>query len=80
MPLSDADVDRILAEIKAGAEVNHNHSGGRYSDTFAWRNGGWFWESFEEGTTFGGAVDEAAMRNGIAQTPVEAFVFILGKR
>lgn len=67
---------RVLALIRAGASVRVG--GGRWSETFSFRDGGWYAEVFDEGARFEGATSERKIREAYALSP-SPFLALLGE-
>ena len=67
MRWSEAEVETILEQMRAGASVMSG--GSRCHTTYFHRAGEWFYEDFDEGSTHEGSTSEAAMRERIASEP-----------
>jgi hypothetical protein len=66
-PLSAAEVDEILAALRAGAQVST--PGSRCHSDFGHDADGWYRIVFDEGATFCLRIDERAMRQQLQSTP-----------
>lgn len=67
---------RVLALIRTGAAVRVG--GGRWSETFSFRDGGWYAEVFDEGERYEGATSAAKIREAYELSPAP-FLALLGE-
>lgn len=67
MTWSEAEVETILALMRAGATVMTG--GSRCHTTYGYRDGQWVYEDFDEGSTHEGPSSEAQVRGLIAREP-----------
>lgn len=79
MPISDADVTRIMERLRDGETFSHSEHGGRYVMTWSYAGGEWLVDDWQEGSSQVARLSESEMRASIAAAPASAFRRLPGR-
>jgi hypothetical protein len=78
MNSNDDAITRVLALMRKGARVTPTAGGGRWYQTFSFRDGDWYAEQFDEGAFYEGVSSEDEIRKAYALNP-GPFLALLGE-